>query len=104
MGFEARVTGGVVRGGLEEGVAVFRGVPFAAPPVGAARFAAPRPVLGWDGVRPALSFGPPPPQGGAFGMDALGIDGDDWLTVNVWTPDPEAHLPVMVWIHGGAYA
>ena len=52
-------------------MAVFRGIPFAEPPVGALRFAAPRPVAAWDGVREALAFGPPPPQSGAFGMDAL---------------------------------
>ncbi|MEP6799712.1 MAG: carboxylesterase family protein, partial [Lapillicoccus sp.] len=48
-------------------------------------------------------FGPPPPQSGAFGMDALGDEGDDWLTVNVWSPDLGGGLPVMVWIQGGAY-
>ncbi|MFJ7157381.1 carboxylesterase/lipase family protein [Streptomyces sp. NPDC101118] len=105
---EVRVAGGVVRGSREAGVAVFRGIPFAEPPVGALRFAAPRPVRGWDGVRPAVSYGPPPPQGGHFGMDALAADaaGDDWLTVNVWSPDPGpgAGLPVMVWIQGGAYS
>ncbi|MFJ6940100.1 carboxylesterase/lipase family protein [Streptomyces sp. NPDC101132] len=103
-----RVAGGLVRGCREAGVAVFRGIPFAEPPVGALRFAAPRPVRGWDGVRPAVSYGPPPPQGGHFGMDALAADaaGDDWLTVNVWSPDPGpgAGLPVMVWIQGGAYS
>ena len=76
-------------------------------PVGVLRFAAPRPVRGWSGVREAPSYGPPPPQGGHFGMDALSQDaaGDDWLTVNVWSaePDPGAGLPVMVWIQGGAY-
>ncbi|ARZ66082.1 carboxylesterase [Streptomyces albireticuli] len=104
---EVRVVAGALRGSREGGVAVFRGVPFAEPPVGALRFAAPRPVRGWDGVRRAVSYGPPPPQGGHFGMDALARDaaGDDWLTVNVWTPEPgpAARLPVMVWIHGGAY-
>ncbi|MFF8837432.1 carboxylesterase/lipase family protein [Streptomyces sp. NPDC015130] len=105
---EVRVTGGVLRGSLEAGVAVFRGIPFAEPPVGPLRFAAPRPARAWDGVRPAVSYGPPPPQGGHFGMDALAQDsaGDDWLTVNVWSPDPSpaAGLPVMVWIQGGAYS
>ena len=52
-------------------MAVFRGIPFAEPPVGALRFAAPRPVRGWGGVREAASFGPPPPQAAAFGMDRL---------------------------------
>ncbi|HTR94133.1 MAG TPA: carboxylesterase family protein [Trebonia sp.] len=66
-----RTAAGRLRGGWEAGVAVFRGIPFAEPPVGALRFAAPRPARGWSGVREALSYGPPPPQGGHFGMDAL---------------------------------
>ncbi|WKU43165.1 carboxylesterase family protein [Streptomyces sp. VNUA116] len=103
----ARTAAGAVRGSREAGVAVFRGVPFAEPPVGALRFAAPRPARAWDGVREAVSFGPPPPQGGHFGMDerAREAAGDDWLTLNVWSPEPGpgAGLPVMVWIQGGAY-
>jgi len=106
-GPEVRAAAGTVRGTREGGVAVFRGIPFAEPPVGVLRFAAPRPVRASNGVREALSFGPPPPQGGHFGMDALehGVASDDWLTVNVWSPAPEpgAALPVMVWIQGGAY-
>ncbi|GIH03682.1 carboxylic ester hydrolase [Rhizocola hellebori] len=105
---EARVSAGILRGAWEAGVAVFRGIPFAEPPVGALRFAAPTPARRWDGVRQAVSFGPPPPQAAAFGMDALAhqAPGDDWLTVNVWSPEPVPGigLPVMVWIHGGAYA
>lgn len=104
---EVRSAAGALQGGREGGVAVFRGIPFAEPPVGPLRFAAPRPVRSWDGVREAVSFGPPPPQGGAFGMDAMSRDAADcdWLTVNVWSPDPGpgAGLPVLVWIHGGAY-
>ncbi|MEU5049366.1 carboxylesterase family protein [Streptomyces sp. NPDC021096] len=104
---EVRTAAGALRGSQEAGMAVFRGIPFAEPPVGPLRFAAPRPVRGWDGMRPAVSYGPPPPQGGHFGMDALARDavGDDWLTVNVWSPEPGpgAGLPVMVWIQGGAY-
>lgn len=100
---EVRVSGGTVRGASEAGTAVFRGIPFAAPPVGELRFAAPRPAAGWDGVRDAVTFGPPPPQPGLFGMDQMGADGDDWLTVNVWSPDLTANLPVLVWIQGGAY-
>ncbi|MFJ7209181.1 carboxylesterase/lipase family protein [Streptomyces sp. NPDC098789] len=103
-----RTAAGLLRGSREGGLAVFRGIPFAEPPVGALRFAAPRPVRGWDGVREARAFGPPPPQAGVFGMDALSrkaAGDDDWLTVNVWSPDPGpgAGLPVMVWIQGGAY-
>lgn len=104
---EVRVQAGALRGTREAGVTVFRGIPFAEPPVGALRFAAPYPARGWDGVRPAVSYGPPPPQGGHFGMDALAREtvGDDWLTLNVWSPEPGpgARLPVMVWIQGGAY-
>ena len=73
---------------------------------GCLRLGAPQPVAAWDGVREALRFGPPPPQSGAFGMDALGEqgeEGDDWLTVNVWSRDLHGRLPVMVWIQGGAY-
>ncbi|WP_439656791.1 carboxylesterase/lipase family protein [Lentzea sp. HUAS TT2] len=100
---EVRVTGGTVRGAAEQGLAVFRGIPFAAPPVGSFRFAAPQPVEPWDGVRDALEFGPPPPQAGVFGMDRFGSAGDEWLTVNVWSPGVAGDLPVMVWIQGGAY-
>jgi len=101
---EARTTAGRVRGTVDD-VPVFRGIPFAQPPVGALRFAAPVPPRPWHGVREALAFGPPPPQADAFGMNQL-AGGDDWLTLNVWSPDPspDAALPVMVWIHGGAYA
>jgi len=102
-----RTTAGVLRGSREAGLAVFRGIPYAEPPVDALRFAAPRPVGGWSGVRPAVSFGPPPPQPSLFATDEPPSEpsGDDWLTVNIWSPDPGAGagLPVLVWIPGGAY-
>ena len=101
MQIDVNVRGGVVRGGMEADLAVFRGMPYAAPPV---RFGAPQPVAAWDGVREATRFGPPPPQSGALGMSALVEEGDDWLTLNVWSPDLRGGLPVMVWIQGGAYA
>src|SRR5262245_234978 len=104
-----RTGAGSVRGRVENALAVFRGIPFAAPPIGALRFQAPRPAPGWDGVREADVFGPPPPQA-ALGLPATAAapparhDPTDWLTLNVWTPDPAAAgLPVMVWIYGGAY-
>jgi para-nitrobenzyl esterase len=101
---EARTTAGAVRGRAEGGLAVFRGIPFAQPPTGPARFAAPRPVMPWDGVRDATAFGSPPPQSSVFGPAPAPAD-DDWLTLNVWTPaaDPAARRPVLVWIYGGAY-
>ncbi|MER6086068.1 carboxylesterase family protein [Streptomyces sp. NPDC001833] len=104
----ARTTAGAVRGRRESGLTVFRGIPFAAPPVGEARFQAPRPPESWKGVRETYTFGPPPPQAAEFGglfdvPDAA--TGDGWLTVNVWSPDtdPTVRRPVMVWIYGGAY-
>ncbi|NAS20657.1 carboxylesterase family protein [Herbidospora sp. NEAU-GS84] len=98
-----RTAAGALRGAWEAGLTVFRGVPFAEPPVGALRFQAPRPVRSWDGVRPALEHGPPPPQSGVLGSSGSVSDGG-WLTLNVWTPDTGAALPVMVWIPGGGYA
>ncbi|MEU7856300.1 carboxylesterase family protein [Nonomuraea sp. NPDC049141] len=104
---EIHIMSGTVRGRREAGPAVFRGIPFAQPPVGPARFAAPQPVRGWDGVREAFAYGPPPPQASMTGAPPSVNDvvGDDWLTLNVWTPEPGpgAGLPVMVWIYGGAY-
>jgi para-nitrobenzyl esterase len=105
-----RTASGLVRGrrAAQSGIAAFRGVPFARPPVGDLRFAAPRPARPWDGVRDAAEFGPAPPQSGYALTPApappSGADPDDWLTVNVFTPDPgAAGLPVMAWIYGGAY-
>jgi para-nitrobenzyl esterase len=95
-----RVAAGVLRGRLEPGLVVFKGIPFAEPP---ARFAAPEPVEAWDGTRDALSYGPPPPQSGLFGTDTGAESAEGWLTVNVWTPDLAANLPVLVWIQGGGY-
>jgi para-nitrobenzyl esterase len=104
-----RTASGLVRGRRNAAdIAVFLGIPFAEPPVGDLRFAAPRPARAWDGTRAATAFGPPPPQS-AYAVTpapalAPGADPDDWLTVNVFTPDPgAAGLPVMVWIYGGAY-
>jgi para-nitrobenzyl esterase len=99
-----RTATGVVRGRQEGGLAVFRGIPFARPPTGRLRFAAPQPAAAWDGEREASAFGSPPPQSATYGPAPAPFD-DDWLTLNVWTPapDPAARRPVMVWIYGGAY-
>lgn len=79
---QAHTLAGSVRGTREGGVAVFRGVPFAAPPVGANRFAAPRPAVPWDGVRDATRFGAPPPQPGRPTVGA------DWLNLTVGRARP----------------
>jgi para-nitrobenzyl esterase len=100
---------GEVRGDFRDGVASFKGIPYAAPPFGARRFLAPARPAAWSGVRDALAFGPTAPHGPyAVQMTDLLpepiLPGDDCLTLNVWTPEPGgAGLPVMVWIHGGAF-
>lgn len=89
--------------------AAYLGIPFAAPPVGELRFAAPQPYPTWEGVRPAVEYGPTPqrrPFGPAVTIPEPSIPGDCTLNVNVFTPAPRdisAHLPVYVWIHGGGY-
>ncbi|MEW2403920.1 carboxylesterase family protein [Streptomyces sp. NPDC046862] len=100
---------GDVRGRYEHGIAVFRGIPYAAPPVGPHRFRPPVPPEPWEGVRDAGVFGPTPPKppySEAFArlLSDPVVPGDDCLNLNVWTPEPGrgARLPVMVWIHGGA--
>jgi para-nitrobenzyl esterase len=104
-GPEVRISSGRIRGSADSGIAAFRGIPFARPPLGAHRFQAPQPPDPWDGVRDATSFGPQAPQLLPPGTPPhAGPDTGEWLTVNVWTPDPAAAgLPVLLWIHGGAY-
>ncbi|MQA96673.1 MAG: carboxylesterase family protein [Streptosporangiales bacterium] len=101
---EVRTSAGTVRGGWEDGLAVFRGIPFAAPPVGGLRFAPPAAPAPWDGVRETTAFGPSPPQSSELAAAFTETGDGDWLSINVWTPNPGlAGLPVMVWIYGGAY-
>ncbi|MFE4336200.1 carboxylesterase/lipase family protein [Streptomyces sp. NPDC056831] len=97
-----RTTEGVVEGRRRRGHAVFRGIRYAQPPVGTLRFVAPAPPRPWEGTRQAVEFGPAAPQSGPAPTNPA--EGTDWLTLNVCTPDPGAvGLPVLVWIHGGAY-
>ncbi|MET9916300.1 carboxylesterase family protein [Streptomyces sp. NPDC006435] len=103
---------GTVRGTLERGVRVFRGIPYAAAPVGARRFRAPEPPEPWEGVREAVAFGPTAPKRPySPPLDRLlpdpDVPGEDCLNLNVWAPDPSSDpdrtgLPVLVWIHGGS--
>jgi para-nitrobenzyl esterase len=92
------------------GVAVFKGIPYAAAPFGPNRFRPPQSAAPWEGVRDALAYGPTAPKPGyPPPFDALlaepAIPGEDCLNLNIWTPDlSQAHLPVMVWIHGGSFS
>ncbi len=98
---------GEVAGEQVDGAAVFRGLPYAAPPVGPLRWRAPQPAPQWAGVRQASSFGTACPQKPGLSLEGGGDPGalrEDCLYLNVWTPrdEPGARLPVMVWLHGGA--
>lgn len=101
-----RTASGEVRGLRVEGLHVFLGVPYAAPPVGPLRFAPPAPPAAWDGVRDATRFGATAPQpSSAFAFFPQELrEGDDYLHLNIYTPSPGATgLPVLVNIHGGGF-
>jgi para-nitrobenzyl esterase len=98
---QAHVSGGAVMGTTINGVASFKGIPFAAPPIGQLRWKPPQPVVPWYGIRRSDSFGPPCAQ--APGSEDHSVE--DCLFLNVWTGATNAaeRRPVMVWIHGGGF-
>ncbi len=95
---------GVVRGLLAPGYLLFQGIPYAAAPVGEFRWQSPRPVSPWPGMRDASKPGPRCVQDTARDPDFGRATGEDCLSVNVWSPAGASGRPVMVWIHGGAFA
>ncbi|MFI1940745.1 carboxylesterase family protein [Streptomyces purpureus] len=92
-----RISGGLIAGERGGGLSVFRGVPYAAPPVGALRYCSPRPVTPWSGVRDATRFAPVSYQ------TYLPGSSEDSLYANVWTPDTKGSRPVVIYIHGGGW-
>jgi para-nitrobenzyl esterase len=106
------IAAGAVQGTSKDGVSRYLGIPYAAAPVGALRFQIPQPHPGWEGIRDAGTPGPTPPQRlrPVPGLDIASlvgqgwIEGDDYLSLNIWAPeDGRTGLPVMVFIHGGAW-
>ena len=102
---------GRLSGSSEGPLAVFRGIPYARPPIGPIRFGAPEPPEPWPGVRPAVAFGPAAAQSAidvtyvpGFSLwEGIDATSEDCLTLNVWTPGLTGRRPVLVWLHGGAF-
>lgn len=100
---------GALRGTTEAGLRIFRGIPYARPPIGPLRWRAPEKPPRWDGVRDAREFGPacfqPQPQLSSIYAPAAPLPmSEDCLTLNVWSPVDARDAPVFFWIHGGALA
>jgi para-nitrobenzyl esterase len=104
---QAHVTGGTIAGVVEGGLSMFKGIPFAAPPVGALRWKAPQPVKPWSGVKQTTAFGAGCMQDPVLAKQ-MGADvplSEDCLFIDVWTPARAAgeKLPVIAWIYGGGF-
>ncbi len=101
----ATLDAGVVAGVEEQGLTVFKGIPYAAPPVGPLRWKAPQPPTSWTSVRDASAYGAACPQDGAHteAWAQVGKQSEDCLYLNVWRPKAAGKYPVMVFLHGGGF-
>jgi para-nitrobenzyl esterase len=99
-----KTEGGLLQGSVEDGLRIYRGISYAAPPIGDLRWKAPQAAAKWDGVKPADQFGRACIQTNAAIKDLLSPS-EDCLYLNVWTPAKSENekLAVMVWIHGGGF-
>lgn len=99
-----KVDGGLLQGTVEDGLTIYRGIPYGAPPIGELRWRPPQPAPKWQGVRVADQYGRACIQTNAA-IAKLPAPSEDCLYLNVWTPANSANqkLPVMVWIHGGGF-
>jgi len=103
MASMVETTLGRIEGTLENGHHVFRGIPFASPPLGRLRFRAPEPMEPWTGVRETKTMSPAAPQSRSS-LIGLSRFSEDCLYLNIWTPGPDGEKrPVMFWIHGGSF-
>ena len=102
---QVKTAEGILEGKDLSGITIFKGVPFAAPPVGNLRWKAPQPVQKWEGVRKATEYGPNPMQEALFGDMNFGtkVNSEDCLYLNIWTPAKtmKEHLPVLIYFNGG---
>ncbi|MGZ3233729.1 MAG: carboxylesterase/lipase family protein [Croceibacterium sp.] len=103
---QAQTAAGAVQGEAVDGIGEFKGIPFAAPPLGDLRWKAPQPVAPWQGVRRTVAFGPACMQGPILAqMGSAAAQSEDCLYIDVWTPanTPADKLPVIAWIYGGGF-